>query len=96
MDKYTNQQVEGFLRNYTLLQDSTDPDFMACRVDLDNGIKKLQSTSNNLYKAIIGVFVVGNPIQMQAKKDKVSKRQIIRRLNDGTHMLTMIMNGEVL
>jgi len=26
----------------------------------------------------------------------VSKRQILRRLDDGLHMLTMIMNGEVL
>lgn len=96
MEKYTDQQVEMMLKNYTLLCESDDAEFIAFRVDLDAALRKLQNTSVNLYKAIVGVFILGNPIQEQAKVDKVSKRQIIRRLNDATHMLVMIMNGEVL
>ena len=96
MGEYNNQQVEMMLKNYTLLCESDDAEFISYRVDLDAALRKLQNTSVNLYKAIVGVFILGNPIQEQANVDKVSKRQIIRRLNDATHMLTMIMNGEVL
>jgi hypothetical protein len=73
-----------------------DEDLMISKMDLDRAIRKLQKSSPNLYKTIIGVFVYGNPIQEQAKQMDVSKRQINRRLDDAVHMLTMIMNGEVL
>jgi hypothetical protein len=63
-------------------------------MDLDKSLKRLNHTSSNLYKAVVGVFIFGNAIQTQAATQKVSKRQTIRRLDDGIHMLTMIMNGE--
>lgn len=97
---YTKQMVEAFLRDYSLLQHAVayngDDDLMNAKIDLDRGIRKLQNTSINLHRTIIGVFVYGNPIQEQAKLMGVSKRQINRRLDDALHMLTRIMNGEVL
>ena len=97
---YQKQMVEELLRNYTtvttaVLLDS-DEDLHTAKIDLDMALRKLQTFSVNLYNTIIGVFVWGNSIQEQAKQMNVSKRQILRRLDDGTHMLTMIMNGEVL
>lgn len=98
--KYKKQETEAYLREYTTLQACVtygyDEDLSIAKMDLDKAIRKLQITSPNLYKTIIGVFVYGNPIQEQAKQMDVSKRQINRRLDDGVHMLTMIMNGEVL
>ena len=98
--KYTKQEIETFLREYTTLQACVlygyDIDLVLCKMDLDTAIRKLEKSSPNLYKTIMGVFVYGNPIQEQAKQMDVSKRQISRRLDDGVHMLTMIMNGEVL
>jgi hypothetical protein len=98
--KYQKQEIEAYLREYTTLQVCVvyghDEDLSVAKIDLDNAIRKLQKSSPNLYKTIMGVFVYGNPIQEQAKQMDVSKRQISRRLDDGVHMLTMIMNGEVL
>lgn len=98
--KYQKQEIEAYLREYTTLQVCVvygyDEDLSVAKVDLDNAIRKLQKSSPNLYKTIIGVFVYGNPIQEQATQMDVSKRQISRRLDDGVHMLAMIMNGEVL
>jgi hypothetical protein len=98
--KYQKQEIEAYLREYTTLQVCVvygyDDDLSVAKIDLDNAIRKLQKSSPNLYKTIMGVFVYGNPIQEQAKQMDVSKRQISRRLDDGVHMLTMIMNGEVL
>jgi CRISPR/Cas system-associated endonuclease Cas3-HD len=76
-----------------ILGDNTD--LRTAKIDLDLAMRKLQRKSINLYNTVLGVMVYGNPIQEQAKQMKVSKRQIIRRLDDGLHMLTMIMNGEV-
>ena len=64
-------------------------------LDLDTALRKLQKNNSNLYKALVGVFVFGNPIQEQARLMNVSKRQINRRLDDGLHVLTMIMNGDM-
>jgi|LakMenEpi03Aug12_release.lakeMendotaPanAssembly.Ray.scaffolds.fasta_scaffold1796888_2 hypothetical protein len=97
---YNKQEVESYLRNYTTLCMSIviggNDEFHLAKMDLDNAMRKLQSTSDNLYNTVLGVFVYGNPIQEQAKQMNVSKRQIMRRMDDGLHMLTMIMNGEVL
>lgn len=97
---YHKQTVEQYLRNYTLLTQAiltgADEEFYVAKMDLDNAMRKLQRHNKNLHKTLVGVFVYGNPIQEQAKKMDVSKRQIMRRLDDGVHMLTMIMNGEVL
>jgi hypothetical protein len=70
-------------------------DLQTAKIDLDMAMRKLRHMSVNLYNTVLGVMVYGNPIQEQAKQMGVSKRQIIRRLDDGLHMLTMIMNGEV-
>ena len=98
--KYTKQEVETYLREYSTLQScvvyGSNEELKAISMDLNKSINKLQHNSPNLYKTIVGVFVYGDPIQEQAKKMNVSKRQISRRLDDGVHMLTMIMNGEVL
>lgn len=94
---YTKQMVEECMRNYTLLSRvSTNKELLVVKMDLDTAVKKLEHHSKNLHDTLIGVFFYGNPIQVQAKKMSVSKRQIMRRLDDGLHMLTMIMNGEVL
>lgn len=97
---YQTQEVENYLRNYTSLSHlvmlNGDEDLHLSKVDLDTAMLKLRDTSYNLYSAIMGVFVYGNSIQSQAKAQKISKRQMLRRLDDGLHMLTMIMNGEVL
>jgi CRISPR/Cas system-associated endonuclease Cas3-HD len=96
MERYDPQQVEMMLRNYTSLSDSNDTNLMAYKVDLDTALKKLKNNSTNLYTTIVGVFISGNQIQEQAKLQEVSKRQTIRRMDDGLYMLTMIMNGDVL
>jgi hypothetical protein len=75
---------------------SGDEEVHSYKLDLDIALQKLQDFSGNLHKTIISVFVWGIPIQEQAKRMNVSKRQISRRLDDGLHFLTMIMNGEVL
>ena len=100
MSKYTTQEVEGYLREYTLLKhaatyNSDNENLIVDLLDLDSGLRKLQKMNANLYKTLVGVFVYGNPIQEQANIMDVSKRQINRRLDDGLHVLTMIMNGEV-
>ena len=97
---YQTQQVETYLRNYTSLSHlitlNGDEDLMESKADLDSAMIKLSKTSYNLYSTMMGVFVYGNSIQAQAKQMNVSKRQVMRRLDDGLHMLVMIMNGEVL
>ena len=93
---YTNNVVENLLRNYYTLQDHPDSTFSFYKIDLELGLKKLKQTSPVLYSTIVGVFIDAAPIQEQAKVDKVTTRQTNRRLHDATHLLTMIMNGEVL
>lgn len=97
---YQKQMVEELLRNYTQVTRAIvvtgDEDLRTAKVDLDIALRKLQDFSKNLHDTMIGVFVWGSPIQEQAKKMNVSKRQVLRRLDDGLHFLTMIMNGEVL
>jgi len=91
MESYQNDTVENMLRNYYSMGTLID-----YKIDLDVGLMKLKNYSSVLYSTIVSVFVNGIPIQEQAKKDEVSRMQINRRLHDGLHMLTMIMNGEVL
>jgi len=97
---YDKPTIETYLRNYTTLSTAIiagcDEEHHIAKMDLDRALRKLQGFSYNLYATLIGVFVYGNPIQEQAKQMKVSKRQIIRRMDDGLHMLMMIMNGDVL
>jgi hypothetical protein len=97
---YEKQTIEALLRNYStltgVLVTGGSEELVAAKMDLDSAMRKLQRNSKNLHNTLIGVFVYGNPIQEQAKQMNVSKRQILRRLDDGLHMLTMIMNGEVL
>lgn len=97
---YTKSEIEAYLREYTTLQNCVayngNEDLAVAKIDMDTAIRKMRNTNTNLYKTLIGVFVYGNPIQKQAKEMNVSKRQINRRLDDALHMLTLIMNGEVL
>jgi CRISPR/Cas system-associated endonuclease Cas3-HD len=86
--------VENMLRNYSLLSSTSDAEYLDYRMDLDNAMSELKVQYPNLYSALMGVFVVGTPIQEQATLQKVSKMQVHRMLNDGLHMLTLIMNGE--
>jgi hypothetical protein len=87
--------VENMLRHYSLLVSTSDAEYLNYRMDLDNSMSVLKQEYPNLYTTLMGVFVVGTPIHEQAKNQKTNKMQIHRRLNDGLHMLTLIMNGEV-
>lgn len=94
--EYKNDIVENLLRNYYSLQTHPDSTFSDYKVDLDQALAKLKNYSSVLYSTVVNVFVNGVPIQEQARTDEVSRMQVNRRLHDGLHMLTMIMNGEVL
>lgn len=94
--EYKNDIVENLLRNYYSLQTHPDSTFSDYKVDLDQALAKLKNYSSVLYSTVVNVFVNGVPIQEQARIDEVSRMQVNRRLHDGLHMLTMIMNGEVL
>lgn len=94
--EYKNDIVENLLRNYYSLQMHPDSTFSDYKVDLDQALAKLKNYSSVLYSTVVNVFVNGVPIQEQARIDEVSRMQTNRRLHDGLHMLTMIMNGEVL
>ncbi len=96
MTKYSNNMVENMLRNYSLLASTSDAEYLDYRMDLDNGMRVLKDNYPNLYTALMGVFVIGTPIHEQVKKQNTNKMQIHRRLNDGLHMLTLIMNGDIL
>lgn len=93
--KYYNNMIENMLRNYSMLASTSDAEFHNYRMDLDNGMQVLKKQHVNLYNAMMGVFVVGAPIQEQADLQDVSKMHIHRLLNDGISVLTLIMNGEV-
>ena len=93
---YQNDLVENLLRNYYSLSAHDDMLFSDYKVDIEAGLRKLHDDSSSLYFTVISVFVNGTPIQEQAKKERVSTRQINRKLHDGLHMLTMIMNGDIL
>ncbi len=93
--KYSNNMVENMLRHYSLLASTSDAEYLDYRMDLDNSMSVLKQEYPNLYTTLMGVFVIGTPIHEQAKNQKTNKMQIHRRLNDGLHMLTLIMNGEV-
>ena len=95
MLNYSNNMVENMLRNYSLLASTSGAEYLDYRMDLDNSMDTLKVEYPNLYSALMGVFVVGTPIQEQATLQKVSKMQTHRMLNDGLHMLTLIMNGEL-
>lgn len=92
--EYTSEIVENLLRNYYTLQQHPDSTFAFYKLDLENGLKSLKQQSEVLYFTIVNVFVNGMPIQDQAYNEGVSTRQVNRRLHDGLHALTLIMNGE--
>lgn len=91
--EYTTNIVENLLRNYYTLQQHPDSTFSFYKLDLENGLKALKQQSEVLYFTVVNVFVNGMPIQDQAYKDSVTTRQVNRRLHDGLHALTLIMNG---
>jgi len=94
--KYSNNMVENMLRNYSLLASTSDAEYLDYRMDLDRSMLKLKEAYPNLYTALMGVFVLGTPIHEQVKQQETNKMQVHRMLNDGLHMLTLIMNGEIL
>jgi hypothetical protein len=94
--EYQNDIVENLLRNYYSLNTTDDLVLRDYKIDLDIALAKLKEYSGVLYLTIVNVFVNGMPIQEQAKLDDVSRMQVNRRLHDALHVLTMIMNGEVL
>jgi hypothetical protein len=96
MEKYQTDMVENLLRNYYSLQSHPSSTFYEYKIDLDVALAKLKKYSSNLYSTIVNVFINGMPIQEQAAKDGVTRQQLHRRMHDGLHFLTMIMNGEVL
>lgn len=93
---YNNEQVENMLREYYSFDRYVDLDLYEYKIDLDMGLAKLNNYSNVLYSTLVNVFINSKPISTEAKDSGVSRMQVNRRLHDGLHLLTMIMNGEVL
>lgn len=98
---YSTQSIEALLRNYSTFETAIegsleDESLRITKIELDTALRKLRGYSVNLYTSVVGVFVLGTPIQEHAKEYNISKRQVHRRLDDGLHFLVMIMNGEVL
>jgi len=91
---YEADIVENLLRYYHSLPTSPESTFCDYKVDIDIALPKLKQHSIPLHDALVGVFTNGVPIQEQADIDGVSRMQIHRRLYDGLHLMTMIMNGE--
>lgn len=94
--EYSNDSVENMLRNYYSLQDSSDTTLAEYKADLDLALTKLKDYSSVLYSTIVNVFINSKPINVEAYDSGVSRMQVNRRLHDALHMLTMIMNGEIL
>lgn len=94
--KYQNDMVENILRNYYSFNKYTDTDLYEYKVDVDIGLQKLSNYSSVLYFTIVNVFINSKPINDEAVDSGVSRMQVNRRLHDGLHLLTMIMNGEIL
>ena len=92
---YTNSIVENLLRAYYSLQQHPDSTFSEYKIDLEAALRTMKKNNRSLYSTVVNVFVNGVPIQEQAENDSVTTRQVNRRLHDGLHLLTMIMNGEV-
>lgn len=91
---YTTQMTENMLRSYFTLEAHPDTMFSDMKMDLDSALKALKQEDRPVYDTIMGVFVAGTPIQKQAVKDKVSKRQVHYRMAAGIASLTAIMNGD--
>lgn len=94
--KYTNEMVENILRNYYSFNKYSDTDLYEYKIDIDLALKKLSDYSSVLYFTIVNVFINSKPINDEAADGGVSRMQVNRRLHDGLHLLTMIMNGEIL
>jgi len=94
--KYTNEMVENILRNYYSFDKYSDTDLYEYKIDIDLALKKLSDYSSVLYFTIVNVFINSKPINDEATDSGVSRMQVNRRLHDGLHLLTMIMNGEIL
>lgn len=93
--EYTTYMTENMLRNYLQLEIHPDQMFSDMKLDLDKALKALRTEDPDVYKTIMGVFVAGNPIQIQAKNDGISKRLVHYRMANGVQSLTAIMNGVV-
>jgi hypothetical protein len=93
MGLYTTEQVENMLRGYMVLRENDMVDYADLKMDIDMGLKRLKEDTPNTYGTIVGVFVFGNSIIMQAKQDNISKMQVHRRLDSGLQYVTNIMNG---
>jgi len=94
--EYTNESVENLLRNYYSLENYPSTELYEAKADLDIALVKLHNYSTNLYNTLMSVMVNAQPINRVAKQEEVDRKQINRRLHDGLHFLTMIMNGQVL
>lgn len=94
--KYEQQVVENILRNYYSFNKYTDLDLYEHKIDIDIALTKLNDYSSVLYSTIVNVFILSTPISVEAEESGVSRMQVNRRLHDGLHLLTLIMNGEIL
>jgi len=91
---YQKNFVEELLRDYySLTRDLSGVEYKA---DVDMALIKLKNYSGVLYSTIVNVFINAKPIGKEAKDSGVSRMHVNRRLHDGLHLLTMIMNGEYL
>ena len=93
MERYSNNIVINLLKNYTALT-STSEDMIVAKLDLDKALRSLDNYSKRLYSAVTTVYITHNSIELEAKLQGVSVRQIDRRLKDAIHLLTLFMNGD--
>ena len=93
MGLYTTELVENMLRGYMTLRENDLVEYADLKMDIDTGLKRLKEETPRTYNTLVGVFVFGNSIIMQAEQDNISKMQVHRRLDSGLQYVTNIMNG---
>lgn len=93
MTEYKANVVENMIRNYFTLKETSLVEYADMKLDMEQGLRRLQEEDDSSYNTLMGVFALGNSIQAQAEKDKITKMQVHRRLNDGLTFITNIMNG---
>jgi hypothetical protein len=91
--QYQSETVENMLRNYFVLVESDIVEYSDMKLDLQNALERLKQENPITYETMMGVFAMGNSIQGQAEKNKITKMQVHRRLDRGLHFVTNVMNG---
>jgi DNA-directed RNA polymerase specialized sigma24 family protein len=98
--EYDTKTIKAFLKNYTSIKgayhSTSNEELIITKTEMDIALRKLENYSINLFNTLIDVLVLGTPILEHAEENKISKRQVQRRLDDGLNLLVLIMNREIL